>query len=108
MSTTFSFMTNISKRRIATATLIGIASALFGAMTVSAAHAASPAQVDVCSGARPAGLWFPVQVERQFAAQCDGGSTKHAAPSHNACTAAIMDRGWVPPQVERQFAEWCK
>ena len=109
MNTTFSFTTTFSKRLIAAAALIGIATAsAVVPMTASAAPAVGLAKVDVCSSERPAGVWFPVQVEQQFAAQCASGSAKLASPNRGACTVAVVKHGWVPPQVERQFAEWCK
>ncbi len=101
-----------SKRLIAAATVIGLATtgALivrnvpFAGEAISVTKPVAIAQrVDVCSNARPAGLWFPPQLEMQFAGQC-GANT---ASKRRNCTMKSTPQAWLPPQVEMQLAEWC-
>ena len=113
--------TNFSKRLIAAAAVIGLAAT--GALIARNASAPSAViteskpiaiaqRVDVCSSARPAGVWFPVQVEMQFAAQCGTGvfiaQDANTLNQRHICTMSQAERGWLPPQVEMQFAQWCK
>ncbi len=120
--TTVFTKTTFSKRMLAAAAVIGLATtgALIARNVPSAGEAISVSKpmaitqrVDVCSSSRPAGTWFPPQIEAQFAAQCDGSigtqsiNTTQTLRKRSICTMNTAERGWLPPQVEMQFAEWC-
>ena len=110
--------------KTARVTAFALLTALIASTTLALAHGTPPSaarsavRFDPCQTFRPAGMWFPPQVEAQFAAQfaaqCGAAARSggHAVASvksrpYTYCGRAIMAQSWVPQQVERELRANC-